>query len=79
MKNPAFTFEAAFALQKDHMAEWELVLKPEIAAEVNKRIGDRNAAGYNDPYEVCRGDSITQIVYNVRQDLQYGRLTLSAK
>ena len=53
----------AIEIQQEHLADWEAVLKPEIFSKL-KALVEKDNSTINDPYEICRGDTIYEIVTN---------------
>ncbi len=61
-----FTMGDALKYQAQHLAQWELVLKPEVMEKLRAMVLERNIR-VTDPYEVCRGDAITMMVLNAQR------------
>jgi hypothetical protein len=66
-----FTMDQAFEYQDKHLAEWELVLKPEIYEVLHRRVKAKNTPEITSPWDVCRGTSIDQILFDIREELLY--------
>jgi hypothetical protein len=71
---PDFTMETAMAIQTKHLKEWESVLKPEVFLLVRDKVAEQNVPTLTDPYMVCRGDDIAQIVHGIATS--YNKSTL---
>lgn len=59
-----FTLEAALQYQDNDLFQWKEVLRFEIYAKV-ERIVKRKNNGITDPYLICRGSEIDNIVKNI--------------
>jgi hypothetical protein len=59
------TFEKAFSIQFEHVAQWSKVLNRESYFKLIEEVKKRNSIGYNEPYEVTRGNGLTNIVENM--------------
>ena len=59
-----FTLDVALSIQDDHLKEWGTVLKPEIHIKVCEIVKKRNI-GITNPFQVCRGTDISNIVQNI--------------
>ena len=60
----AFTLEVALQYQDENLSQWLEVLRPEIYAKV-ERIVKRKNNGITNPYAICRGSDIDNIVKNI--------------
>ena len=65
MSQKEFTFEDAFNIQLKNLSEWASVLKTEAYLKVLQAVIERNNKGYKSPYDVCRGNDITNIISNL--------------
>jgi len=59
------TFQEAFSIQIEHLAQWSKVLNPESYCKLIEEVKKRNSIGYDDPYEVTRGNGLTNIIENM--------------
>lgn len=59
-----FTLEVALQYQDENLSQWQEVLRPEIYAKV-ERIVKRKNNGITNPYAICRGSDIDNIVKNI--------------
>ena len=55
--------EEALNYQRQHLAEWEKVLKPEVFAKLRALVVATNSTVTN-PYDVCRGTAIECFIHN---------------
>lgn len=61
-----FTFEKAFQIQANNISDWRKILNAKAYRMLLNEVKIRNAEGYASPYDVCRGDTLNQIVKNLR-------------
>jgi hypothetical protein len=64
MEENSFTLEKSLSIQQQHLNEWKTVLKPEIYEQVEEIVKKRNV-GITNPYLVCRGSDISNIISNI--------------
>ncbi len=68
MNKLPFSVSEGLATQEEHLAVWKTILKPEVFSELENQVQGINFhAHYKDGYDVCRGDSINQLVLNIAQ------------
>jgi hypothetical protein len=70
MRQNDFTLEDAYAIQLEDLKLWEAVLNYETFQRLAEKVKEINAKGYNSPYDVLRGEGISQIVANFRNDIR---------
>ena len=63
MTTPKFTMADALQIQADHLAQWELILKPEVFAKLKALVTASNSYA-KFPHDVCRGNMIDMYVHN---------------
>lgn len=65
MQTPIMSIDEGMEIQKAHLQRWEKVLKPEVYTHL-KIIVDRinSRKHYVDGYDVLRGTSLDEIVFN---------------
>jgi hypothetical protein len=61
--DPTFTLADALAIQEEHLKQWDLILKPEVAAKLRAIVLATNK-GVTNPYVVTRGSDIDHYVHN---------------
>jgi hypothetical protein len=64
MEENSFTLDKALGFQEQHLNEWKTVLKPEIYEQVEEIVKKRNV-GITNPYLVCWGSDISNIISNI--------------
>jgi hypothetical protein len=62
-----FTMTDAMQIQADCLARWKKLLKKETFLELEKRVLARNQSDLTNPYDVCRGTHIDQIVITMQK------------
>lgn len=65
-----FTMEQALAMQESHLKQWDAILKPEVAAKLRERVLNENK-GVTNPFEICRGSMISELVHNAAEYLDF--------
>jgi hypothetical protein len=58
-----FSIQNALVFQKQDLARWERVLKPEVYEKIRLMTTAQNHLAQTG-YDICRGDSITYFVLN---------------
>jgi len=64
-----FTIEVALNMQLTDITRWSTVLTVEAYQKLLNTVIEKNAKGYNSPYDVCRGQDITSIVTDITYQL----------
>lgn len=70
-KKLPFTREEALKIQKEHIEEWSLVLKPEIVEIVKNEAIKQNLIDTGNPFDVWRGTDISEFIMNYGGKLYY--------
>ena len=65
MKKDEFTFQHAYNVQLDNLVHWAKRLNTESYLLLLAAVIKRNSKVYKSPYDVCRGNDITNIVENL--------------
>ena len=60
-----FTIADALKIQRQHLKEWRSVLNRETYERLSYLLDERNARGYESPYDVVRGNQLSTIVSNL--------------
>lgn len=60
-----FTMNDALTMQLEHLREWKVILNPSAYLQLLDKVIARNGEGYKSPYDVCRGNDLTNIVLNL--------------
>ena len=58
------TMKQALDIQLSHIDEWAKVLNTETYLRLLRDISERNAKGYESPYDVVRGSNISNMIHN---------------
>lgn len=58
----------ALEIQREHLAKWKTVLNEKAYELLSKHVMDLNFKGYASPYDVCRGQDLTEFVLNLHLD-----------
>ena len=58
------TMKQALDIQLSHIDEWAKVLNTETYLRLLRDISERNAKGYESPYDVVRGSDISNMIHN---------------
>lgn len=58
------TLEQSIQIQDQHLLEWSNVLKPDVHEKLARIVKNRNK-GVTNPYQICRGGDINNIVQNL--------------
>lgn len=61
-----FSYKEAFELQLQHLQSWHTILKVEVYLQLIDAVIELNNLGYDNPYQVCRGASITDLVIELK-------------
>ena len=67
-----FTYEEALLIQEEQLLEYETILKPEVMAKLRELVLSTNTPNQN-PFRVCRGTSISNILSNMSINLRNGK------
>lgn len=67
MKNAEkkFTMSDALKIQREHLKRWKTVLNRETYERLSYVLDERNARGYESPYDVARGVTLDSVVANI--------------
>jgi hypothetical protein len=60
-----FTMSDALKIQRQHLKELKTVLNRETYERLSYLLDERNARGYESPYDVVRGNMLNSIVSNL--------------
>lgn len=69
-KSLHLTLENAISVQDMNLSEWKIVLKPEIFEKLLKIVKNKNK-GVTNPHNICRGEMLSKIVYDVAAGLEF--------
>lgn len=61
-----FSYKEAFELQLQHLQSWHTILKVEVYLQLIDEVIKLNNLGYDNPYQVCRGSRITELVIELK-------------
>lgn len=60
-----FTIQNGIDIQTEQLNKWKALLKPKVYNQVQKLVTKNNDKATTG-YDICRGDSITEIILNLR-------------
>jgi hypothetical protein len=60
-----FTMSDALKIQRQHLKEFKSVLNSKTYERLSYLLDERNARGYESPYDVVRGNQMSSIVSNL--------------
>jgi hypothetical protein len=61
-----FSYKEAFEIQLENLQSWNAILKIEVYLQLIDEVIKLNNLGYDNPYQVCRGADITDLVIELK-------------
>jgi hypothetical protein len=61
-----FSYKEAFEIQLENLKSWDTILKVEVYLQLIDAVIELNNLGYDNPYQVCRGSRITELVIELK-------------